>query len=107
MPRVDTEFGNDPKRVPFDWPEVLALLAPRPLFVNAPVNDENFVVSGVNECLRAVTFAYKCMEAGDQIVSIHPDVGHSFPAEIRQAAYDFIDKAMRMKLPEEQSKAFR
>ena len=107
MPRIDTEFGNDPKRIPFDWPEVLATLAPRPLFVNAPLKDENYVVSGVDDCLKAVTLVYQRMEAGDQIVAMHPDVGHSFPIEVREAAYEFIRKAMSGKLPAGQSKAFR
>ena len=25
MPRIDTEFGNDPKRIPFDWPNSVSI----------------------------------------------------------------------------------
>ena len=95
MPRIASQFGNDPQRMPFDWPEVLGALAPRPVFVNAPRRDENFVVAGVEECLTAARPVYDWMNAKDNLVVAHPDAGHSFPAEIRQEAYAFIDRALR------------
>ena len=49
MPRIASEYGKDPARMPFDFPGVLAALAPRPVFINAPLNDANFEVSGVRD----------------------------------------------------------
>jgi sugar phosphate isomerase/epimerase len=95
MPRMASQYGSTPNRVPFDWPEVLASLAPRPVFVNAPVRDENFIVSGVDECIAAARPVYGWMGSPDHLVVLHPEVGHSFPPEIRQAAYRFIDTALR------------
>ncbi len=36
---IATIYGSDPKRMPFDFPEVLVAIAPRPLLVNAPLHD--------------------------------------------------------------------
>ncbi len=33
---------KDPKKLPFDFTEIIAALAPRPFFANAPVHDDNF-----------------------------------------------------------------
>jgi hypothetical protein len=53
MPRIAERYGKDPAKMPFDFSDVLAALAPRPLFINAPLHDENFEVSGVNDCIAA------------------------------------------------------
>src|SRR4051794_26348270 len=49
MPRIRTEYGLSPARVPFDFPEVVAALAPRPFLACAPVRDHNFDVRGVKD----------------------------------------------------------
>ncbi len=95
MPRIASRYGNDPKRLPFDWPEVLAAIAPRPVFVNAPLKDENFVVSGVKPCIEAARSVYRWMGAEDGLTAIHPDAAHSFPPEAREAAYRFLEKSLR------------
>jgi dienelactone hydrolase len=95
MPYITSRFGNDPRRVPFEWSEALAALAPRPVFVNAPLRDENFVVAGVRESVGAARTVYDWMGSGQNLVVVHPDAGHSFPMEVRQRAYAFIDQALR------------
>ena len=49
MPRLRTVYALDPDRVPFDFYELVAALAPRAFFSNSPVNDGNFAVSGVKK----------------------------------------------------------
>jgi len=94
MPRIASKFGKDPHRMPFDFPEVLAAIAPRALFINAPLHDDNFDVSGVRDCLRAVEPVYKLFGAADRIDIAHPDGAHDFPPEIRRLAYGFILKSL-------------
>ncbi|MCL5096722.1 MAG: alpha/beta fold hydrolase [Candidatus Omnitrophica bacterium] len=94
MPRVTSVYGNDPRKLPFDWPEVLAVVATRPLFINAPLNDMNFVVSGVNECVDAVRPVYQWKNCANNLAVIYPRAEHSFPADARAAAYAFIDRAL-------------
>jgi fermentation-respiration switch protein FrsA (DUF1100 family) len=92
MPRIASDYGCDPKRVPFDFTEVLAALAPRPVFVNAPERDDNFELSGVKDCLLAAAPVYALHGAGDRLASIHPVGGHDFPPEARAAAFAWLDR---------------
>jgi dienelactone hydrolase len=94
MPRIATVYDKDPAKLPFDFPEVLAAIAPRPLFVHAPLSDGNFRVASVRQCIDAVRPVYRLLGAADQLVALHPEGEHGFPAEWREAAYRFIDAAL-------------
>jgi len=89
MPRITTMFGNSPQRMPFDFKDVLSLIAPRPVFINAPVGDSNFDVSGVRDTVAAVRHLF-----GDNLHVVYPDAGHSFPKAAREQAYAFLEKAL-------------
>jgi dienelactone hydrolase len=95
MPRLKDRYGLDLRRVPFDWPELIGALAPRPFFTNSPLHDDNFEVEGVRVCLAAARPVYDLLGAPDRIVAVHPDAAHSFPASSREAAYAFVDDALK------------
>ena len=62
MPRIADQFGKDPRRMPFDFSDILIALAPRAVFINAPLRDDNFEVSGVRDCVAAALPVYdKCL----------------------------------------------
>jgi dienelactone hydrolase len=94
MPRIATEFGKDPKRMPFDFPDVLAAIAPRAIFINAPLHDDNFEISGVRDCLRGARPAFQIHRADEKLVGVHPDCGHDFPPVVRKQAFEFIDREL-------------
>jgi dienelactone hydrolase len=94
MPRIDALFGCDPLRMPFDFTELLAAIAPRPVFINAPRHDENFELSGVHDCLSAARPVYRLFDAQSALVARHPDCGHSFPRQIREEAYNWLDEVL-------------
>lgn len=87
MPRIESEYGCDPRRMPFDFPDVLALIAPRPLFINAPLRDANFEVTGVDDCVEAVKALYR---TPGTLVAEHPNCAHDFPSAVRERAYRFL-----------------
>jgi dienelactone hydrolase len=97
MPRIKKVYKDDPKQIPFDFTEVLAALAPRPVFVNAPLHDApDFEVSGVRDCVVAAKPVYRQVyNTADRLVVHHPDATHSFPLEQRFAAYHFLDLSLR------------
>jgi len=95
MPRIADRYGKDPARMPWDFPELLAALAPRPLFINAPLGDSNFDVSGVKDCVQAATPAYRKAWAAERLLTLYPDCGHEFPPAIREQAYAFFDRWLR------------
>lgn len=87
MPRVGSEYENSPKKIPFDFPEILASLRDRVIFVNAPLHDDNFDVAGVRECMK---------KAGPCAKAVYPDAGHDFPQAIREQAYSLIEKTFHL-----------
>lgn len=96
MPRIAEQFNTSPVQVPFDFPEILAALAPRAVFINAPLRDANFEVSGVYDCVRAARPVYdKIFRKPQRLVAAHPDAEHDFPPEIRKQAYEFLDRELR------------
>lgn len=96
MPRITERYGRNPRKMPFDFTEVLAAIAPRAVFVNAPSGDSNFDVSGVRDCLNAARPVYeKIFNAGDRLVARHPDAAHDFPAAVRLEAYEFLDRELK------------
>jgi dienelactone hydrolase len=96
MPRIAEVYSRNASRMPFDFTEVLSAVAPRPVFINAPLEDSNFEVSGVKDCVTAAGQVYdQLFHAGDRLVAIYPEAGHEFPLAIRQQAYGFLDRWLR------------
>ena len=58
MPRLRDRYGLDLKKVPFDFPELIAALAPRGFFTSSPLHDANFDVEGVRTCITAAQPVY-------------------------------------------------
>ncbi|HUX95507.1 MAG TPA: alpha/beta fold hydrolase [Bacteroidales bacterium] len=96
MPLIESVYKTDPSKMPFDFPEVLAVIAPRAIFINAPLNDSNFDVSGVRNCVDAVLPVYDLYGCSDKIILKTPDAPHDFPAVIRKEAYMFLDRELKI-----------
>ena len=95
MPRIAEVYHKNPAEMPFDFTEVLAALAPRPVFINAPISDDNFDMSGVDDCVAAALPVYrKIYKLAGNLQVTHPPGGHDFPTPIREAAYKFLEKAL-------------
>ncbi len=93
MPRIAERYGKDATRIPFDFPALLVALAPRPLFINAPLRDSNFDNSGVRDCVATAAPVYeRVFRASERLVARYPDAAHDFPTPIRQEAYRFLDR---------------
>ncbi|MFW5867069.1 MAG: alpha/beta hydrolase [Armatimonadota bacterium] len=92
MPRIATEYHRDPEQMPFDFTEALGAMAPRHVFINAPVAD-SFTLEAVTDCLEAARPVYALHDATDRLVAAHPDCGHDFPGNIREEAYVFLADA--------------
>lgn len=95
MPLIRTKFDLDASKIPFDFDEVISLLAPRPFFSNSPKYDSNFSIDGVRIGASRVSKVYKFMREEDKIRIVYPPVGHDFPAAIREEAYLFIDQYLK------------
>jgi dienelactone hydrolase len=83
MPRI---AARRPQAMPFDFSDILGLISPRPIFVNAPLHDANFDSTGVDDCIR--------LSRHPAIQLEHPDCQHDFPPEVRLAAYAWLSRLL-------------
>ena len=97
MPRIREVYENDPAKVPFDFYEIVAGLAPRSFFSNSPIGDNNFDINGVRKAFAEAKAIHVLYEVPDGLTLATPDVGHDFPPDIRRQAYDWLDQQLKAK----------
>ncbi|MBA4496484.1 dienelactone hydrolase family protein [Paenactinomyces guangxiensis] len=82
-------------QVPFEWHEIAAL-APVPFFNWIGQQDTIFPHwQSSAEALLDLTRLYQWLGVGDRFVSLIGNSGHDFPEEIREMAYNFLDKWLK------------
>jgi pimeloyl-ACP methyl ester carboxylesterase len=94
MPWINTFYKNDPDKMPFDFPEVLAAIAPRAVYVAAPLHDSNFEVSGVRKCIAAAQPVFELLGGKDNLVVEYPDCEHDFPDDVRERVYQWLKREL-------------
>lgn len=94
MPRL-AAYRERLGELPFDFPQVLAAIAPRPVFVNAPVGDSNFRWRSVDRVVAAARDLAQAAGIKAAITVEHPDCPHRFPPEQREQAYRLFDSVLR------------
>jgi dienelactone hydrolase len=95
MPRIRDVFKNDPDQMPFDFHEVLAAIAPRGVYVAAPLHDANFDNAGVRKVIAAAEGVYELLGAKDKLVATYPDCKHDFPDDVRAKAYEWLKRELK------------
>ena len=91
MPLIESKYNQSPDKMPFDFAEVVAAIAPRGVFVVAPLHDDNFDINGVHDALNAAQPIYKLLGHPERLQAVHPDSAHDFPDAERKQAYAFLD----------------
>ncbi len=94
MPKLRDVYALDPNRVPFDFYEVVAALAPRAFFSCSPIGDANFDYAGVEKAIPCAREVYELLGARDELIVRYPDCGHDFPAATRFESYKVIDRVL-------------
>ena len=82
----------DLEKIPFDFHEMIGALAPRKVFVNAPIGDTNFKWQSVDAVVKAAGQIYRLYGVPENLRVTHPDCGHDFPDEIRREAYAVFEQ---------------
>ena len=83
------------EETPFDFHELIGALVPRACFINAPLGDTNFKWRSVDDIERAAAQVYRLYGKPENLRVEHPDCGHLFPREMREAAYQIIDRELK------------
>lgn len=101
MPRIRDTYGLDAARIPFDFPELIAGLAPRALFSNSPVGDDNFAVGGVGRAFAEALPVHRLFDGepgvapvAERLVLETPTCGHDFPPDVRRRAYEWLERRL-------------
>jgi pimeloyl-ACP methyl ester carboxylesterase len=77
--------------VPFNFHDVIALIAPRAAYSVSPLHDANFDVEGVKAGIRKAAEVYRFLKVEHHLRVDYPDAPHDFPETCRQAAYRWAD----------------
>lgn len=95
MPLLRDKFNLDPEKMPFDFDQIIATIAPRGFFSNSPIKDSNFDFKGVEKGIKDVKPVYSLLKADALLQVRYPDSAHDFPTSVRQEAYQFIDSILK------------
>ena len=89
LPRLGFFVGNE-SRIPYDFHEVLACIAPRPVLVIAPVMDKDAHLEDVQKCIEQTGKIYGLYGAPESIQIFSPDDYNRFSDEMRKKTYEWL-----------------
>lgn len=89
-----SDYRDRLEEIPFDFSELLGSLAPRTVYINAPLHDSNFRAGSVDKCIAAARPVYELLGVPDQLIVRHPDYDHNFKEAQRREAYRLIDSVL-------------
>lgn len=79
--------------VPFEFHEIAALAAPTPSFYYYGQRDQIFPHwEAIGACMAELDALYRSLDAEDRFRAVMTAGNHDFPPEIRQLAYQFLDR---------------
>jgi pimeloyl-ACP methyl ester carboxylesterase len=91
MPAL-AEYDGKLEAIPFDFHELIGALAPRAFLAIAPLHDANFKAQSVDRIIAAARPVYQLHGERDRLAVEHPDCAHDFPTEMRQKAYQWLER---------------
>src|SRR5947207_5551817 len=94
MPRL-APYAGRLNEIPFDFHELIGALAPRKVFVNAPLRDTNFKWRSVDAVVTAARPVFELYHVPQNLRVEHPDCGNLFPPEMREMAYKLFDENLK------------
>lgn len=90
MPLIATTFENNIRKLPVDFHELIAAIAPRPFLACYAEKDDDFSAPGVRHVQQQAASVYKLYNSETNLQSFQIDAGHSFPKVSRERAYQFL-----------------
>lgn len=93
IPRLGFFVGHE-NRIPIDFQDVLAGIAPRPILVIAPEHDRHHSIESVRKIVSAVSTKYEKAGLPAKITFSHPDTYNHFPLSLRKEIADWLQKSI-------------
>ena len=91
LPRLGFFVGHE-ARIPIDFNEILASIAPRPVLVIAPVMDKDANVEDVKQAVDQAKSIYSLYDASQNFEVFTPDDFNRFSPEMRERTYEWLRK---------------
>jgi dienelactone hydrolase len=83
------------QEIPFDFHEMIGALAPRAFLTISPIGDANFKWKSVERIMAAARPVYALHGAADRLAVEHPNCEHDFPTEMREKAYQWLERFLK------------
>lgn len=84
QPRLGAFLGQE-TRIPYDFHEVLALIAPRPVLIVNPQLDRTSNYDNVRACVREARMVYALLGAAEKLQHVEPDTWNRYGPDLRGA----------------------
>ncbi len=94
MPRLSAFIGNESK-VPYDYNELIATVAPRPVYVVAPQLDRDANPGEVKAAVDQAKKIYSLYNAGDHLMFSEPWDYNRLPEYVQDEAIEWMKKNMK------------
>ncbi|HEY0670317.1 MAG TPA: acetylxylan esterase, partial [Sphingobacteriaceae bacterium] len=89
IPKLGFFVGNE-KKIPYDYHELLGLIAPRPVFILAPLQDQDWVYEDVEKCYEEALKVYDLYGKKDNLVLNSPNDFNRFSIEYQEKVINWL-----------------
>jgi cephalosporin-C deacetylase-like acetyl esterase len=93
LPRLGFFVKNE-TRIPFDFHDILAAIAPRPVLVVAPTMDQYASFADIQNCMAEVNKVYNLYRQNDKVELFAPEDYNRFSEEMMEKVIDWIKKSI-------------
>ena len=94
LPRLGFFLGDE-SRIPIDFHEIIACIAPRPLFVIAPKWNRDALSDDVLYCVQQVRNVYRLYNKDDALLFNSPDEFNRFTPEMQSKVIEWLESNTR------------
>ena len=91
LPRLGFFAGKE-AHIPYDFDEMIASIAPRPVLVIAPTMDKDANVTHVRAAVKSATGIYRLYQASSNLELFTPDDYNRFSPEMREKMYQWLQQ---------------
>jgi hypothetical protein len=78
-----------------DLPDIVSMMAPKPLLVQQCIHDGLYPLSGMQESVNRIAAVYEKVGAGSQFAGRFYDTRHRFTREMQSDAFVFFDQQFK------------
>jgi cephalosporin-C deacetylase-like acetyl esterase len=91
IPRLGFFLGHE-DRIPVDFDEILACMAPRPLMIIAPARDRHHSIKSVQEMVLPVSALYRQKQAAGKMAFEQPETYNHFTDSLQQRVAQWLNE---------------